>query len=118
MLNKIIVDSNIITDPKEICDQFNEFFVGIGPKLASNINTENKKSFSFFTHRIITSFPFTLVDQKDIFTHFSSLKTSFGIDGISTKFLKFLSPALTKPLSGIINQSLVTGIFPTKLKIA
>ena len=118
MLNKIIVDSNIITDPKEICDQFNEFFVGIGPKLASNINTETKKSFSFFTYRIITSFPFTLVDQKDIFTHFSSLKTSFGIDGISTKFLKFLSPALTKPLSGIINQSLVTGIFPTKLKIA
>ena len=56
-LNKIIVDSNIITDPKEICDRFNEFFVGIGPKLASNINTENKKAFSsYLTHRIITSF--------------------------------------------------------------
>ena len=120
-LNKIIVDSNIITDPKEICDRFNEFFVGIGPKLASNINTENKKVFSsYLTHRIITSFSFTLVDQRDIETHILSLKTktSFGIDGISTKILKFLSPALTKPLSVIINQSLATGIFPTKLKIA
>ena len=95
--------------------------MGIGPKLASNINTENKKAFSsYLTHRIITSFSFTLVDQRDIETHISSLKTetSFGIDGISTKFLKFLSPALTKPLFIIINQSLATGIFPTKLKIA
>ena len=32
--------------------------------------------------------------------------------------MEFLSPALIKPLSFIINQSLVTGIFPTKLKIA
>ena len=41
MLNKIIVDSSMIADPTEICDRFNEFIVGIGPKLASNINTEN-----------------------------------------------------------------------------
>ena len=42
----MIVDSNIITDPKETCDRFYDFFVGIGPKLASNISTENKKAFS------------------------------------------------------------------------
>ena len=45
-------------------------------------------------------------------------KTSCGIDGISVNFLKFLSPALTKPFAIIINQSLATGVFPTKLKIA
>ena len=45
-------------------------------------------------------------------------KNSSGHDGISLKLLKFLSPALIKPLTLIINQSLVTGIFPTKLKIA
>ena len=121
ILNKIIVDSNIITDPKEICDRFSEFFVGIGPKLASNINTENKKSFSsYLSNRIITSSSFTLVDQRHIETHFSSLKTKiwFGIDGISTICFKFLSPAQTKPLSVMINQSSATWIFPTKLQIA
>ena len=41
-----------------------------------------------------------------------------GHDGISIKLLKFLSPALVKPLSLIINQSLLTGIFPEKLKMA
>ena len=45
-------------------------------------------------------------------------KTSSGHDGISTKLLKFLSPGLIKPLTLIINQSLITGIFPEKIKLA
>ena len=48
----------------------------------------------------------------------SGFKKSSGHDGISLKLLKFLSSALIKPLTLIINQSLVTGIVPTKLKIA
>ena len=40
-IDKIIVDSNAITDPKEICNRFNEFFVGTGPNLANKINKEN-----------------------------------------------------------------------------
>ena len=34
------------------------------------------------------------------------------------KLLKFLLPAVIKPLTLVINQSLATGIFPDKLKIA
>ena len=41
ILDKINVDSNAITDPQEICNRCNEFFIGIGPKLANKINTEN-----------------------------------------------------------------------------
>ena len=120
-LDKIIVDSSTITDAQEICNRFNEFFVGIGPKLANNINTENKDVFNaYITKRILTSFTFTLINQEEVERSISSLKakTSCGIDGISVILLKFLSPALTKPLAIIINQSLATGIFPTKLKIA
>ena len=43
-------------------------------------------------------------------------KTSSGHDSISIKLLKFLSPARVKPLSLIINQSLITGIYPEMLK--
>ena len=50
--------------------------------------------------------------------HSLSTKTSSGHDGISIKLLKFLSPGLIKPLTLIINQSLITGIFPEKLKLA
>ena len=45
-------------------------------------------------------------------------KDSQGIDGISTKFLKLFANQLSRPLSFIINQSLYSGIFPTRLKIA
>ena len=120
-LDKIIVDSSTITDPQEICNRFNEFFVGIGPEWANNINTENKDVFNaYITKRTLTSFTFTIINQEEAKRGISSLKakTSCGIDGISVKFLKFLSPALAKPLAIIINQSLATGIFPTKLKIA
>ena len=60
------------------------------------------------------------MDDKSIAKYISSLATkeSAGHDGISLKLLKYLSQVLTKSLCLIINQSLVTGIFPTKLKIA
>ena len=45
-------------------------------------------------------------------------KKSYGHDGISMRLLKFLLPAVIKPLTIKINQSLATGIFPDKLKIA
>ena len=60
------------------------------------------------------------MDDKNIAKYISSLasKESTGHDGISHKLLKYLSPVLTNSLCLIIYQSLVMGIFPTKLKIA
>ena len=45
-------------------------------------------------------------------------KTSFGHDGMTTTSLKQLAPVLLQSLTLIINQSLITGIFPDDLKIA
>ena len=45
-------------------------------------------------------------------------KSSHGIDNMSTKLLKTVKSEICKPITLIINQSLVTGIFPNKLKIA
>ena len=45
-------------------------------------------------------------------------KSSAGSDNISTKLLKEIENVVSRPLSIIINQSLCTGIFPDKLKIA
>ena len=92
ILDTIIVDSNAITDPQEICNRFNEFFVGIGPKLANKIDTENKEVFSaYITRRILASLTFTLVNQDEVKVCISSLqtKTSCGMDGISVKFKNF-----------------------------
>ena len=46
------------------------------------------------------------------------LKNSSGVDELSTILIKLVKSDLLKPLTTIINQSLHTGIFPDKLKIA
>ena len=43
---------------------------------------------------------------------------SIGHDGLSNNIIKFLEPLLCAPLTLLINQSLKTGIFPDKLKLA
>ena len=75
---------------------------------------------TYLNKSILASFHFTLIDENHAAKVLSSLQTnnSSGHDGISMKLLKFLSPALLKPLTIVINQSLLTGIFPDKLKIA
>ena len=43
-------------------------------------------------------------------------KNSCGFDGISTKLIKSIAPALLKPLTLLMNQILNTGIIPDKFK--
>ena len=114
------MDAKIIIDKIKICNEFNKFFTNIGPKLADKINTENKKCFKNYLNRILTSFAFDLVDESIITKHISTLRTknSYDHDGISMKLLNSLLPAVIKPLTLVINQSLATGIFPEKWKIA
>ena len=45
-------------------------------------------------------------------------KNSEGVDGLSIKLLKAIKYETSKAITHIINQSLHTGIFPDKLKLA
>ena len=116
-----IVDSKVIKDKEEICNKFNDFFENIGPKLATQFKPVSNKTYdTFLIRRVLMSFSFSLVNENDVLKHLASLhtKNSAGVDGISVKLIKKLSPALINPLTLLINQTLVTGIFPKKLKIA
>ena len=120
-IKSIIKDGRQIRDLAHIVEKFNEFFVSICPNLSNNIKCRTGNNFQTYLNRhILTSFHFKLINEKDTEKYMRSLhtKTSSGYDGISTKLLKFLSPGLIKPLILIINQSLIRGIFPEKLKLA
>ena len=71
----------------------------------------------YLNKTILTSFDFQLIDESYFDKVIQTLhtKTSSGHDGILVKLLKYLAPALRQPLTFIINQSLLTGIFPEKL---
>ena len=74
----------------------------------------------YLNNRILTSFSFKTIDDvtiKKIISDFKP-KTSSGDDGISMKLLKLISDAITPSLAVLVNQSLITGIFPHKMKLA
>ena len=110
-----------ITNKKDIADKFNDFFVNVGPKFSEKIPQPSDLSYKDFLKKNITSrFSFNLVNSNDIYKTIQKLKTktSCGYDELSTKILKHISVFLTPLITIITNQSLITGIFPEKLKLA
>ena len=114
-------DNTIITEEKDIAECFNNFFINIGPDLSNKIKNPQGKCYTDFLMKHVTSsFEFKRVTENDILKIIQKLKpkSSFGHDGLSTILLKFIATDIISVLTLIINQSLVTGIFPDKLKIA
>jgi len=111
----------IIQDEKAIANEFNTYFANIGKKLSEEIKYDGKKTVaSFLNAKTESCFNFKLVTDQAILEIIRSLepKSSSGNDNISSKLLKQLAPIIHSILRVIINQSLVTGIFPKKLKTA
>jgi hypothetical protein len=96
-INEIIVNNNTISDPKVIAESFNDYFVNIGPKLASEASREfhdeglpnncsrpgsiSKSPFCYFEISI-ENVSMTLRNLKD--------NKSTGLDKIPAKILKFI----------------------------
>ena len=93
----------------------------MGADLSASIKYNGKKTVNFYlTANITSKFNFELVNDEQVLEFIGSLepKTSSGYDKISSKLLIQLSPIIHPILRVIINQSLITGIFPQKLKTA
>ena len=114
-------DGSMIADRENIANKFNVFFTNIGEKIAKGINYDGNKNYSHYLNKEIhSSFTLMHIDEAAINKIIYNLppKSSSGCDGISSKMLKVIAPAIIKPLTLLINQVLNTGTFPDKLKIA
>ena len=111
-------------DKKEIADKLNNFFINIGPKLANELDPVGKPDFKSYLNinKLKTVFKFTPIEEEETKTIIKNLKpkNSSLHDSISLILLKasIKSPDIAKPLTCILNQSLKTGRFPSKLKVA
>ena len=117
----ITVKENRIVDKIVMANEFNKYFCKIGSNMAATIECDQNNLYTDYLNiPINTSFKLFIIDEIVIHNIIQNLnsKSSFGHDGISTNLLKFLEPLLTKSLALIVNQSIVTGIFPDKLKLA
>ena len=110
-----------MTDKSEIVNKLNAYFTNIGSNLAKNVKYKGIRGHIYYLNKIVESkFTFKYVEEDVIKRTIIYLtnKSSYGYDGLSTKLLIILEPALTKFLALLTNQVLPTGIFSDKLKIA
>ena len=114
-----LANGNTISEPKQIANAFNDFFIGIGDVGVLNANTNN--DFNQYMPRkanCVLKFEPITVDTVNRIIGDLKPKTSTGVDNISNKLLKFVKNVISEPLSIIINQILKLGIFPDSLKIS
>ena len=113
-------NETLISDPVEISNKFNEYFINVGPKLADRIQNNNVNFATFLGERSVNSIFLDAVTEKEVETEISNLNSnkSCGHDEIPPKLVKEISKQIVKPLTHIYNQSLLTGVVPNELRIA
>ena len=111
------INGNDVNDKQIISDEFNDYFVNIGPNLASNIdNTSNPME---YVNDILNSISIPTITESEVTDILLSLKnSSAGYDKIPAHILKQNTILYIKPLTHLVNSSINKGIFPDELKIA
>jgi Notch-like protein len=109
-------------------EAFNKYFLSITENIIHDIEHNNKQGYNInknpnyyllnLFHKSFPSVKFKNTSTKEIKKIINSLKMkeSSGYDEISTKILKTSAPFISSPLSFICNNSILSGIFPTRLK--
>ena len=100
-------NKDILNNPQDIADGFNDFFAGIGPQLTEEIGLTSI-SYKSYLKSCDTTFRFSSVSETDILNIIKKLtpKTSSGVDCVLNKLLKGIAPILISPLHYLINLSL------------
>jgi exonuclease III len=115
-------NGNTISNPKEIADSFNDYFVNAAPNLASKIPSFPSigNSRTLLERDLPNSFFFEPTTHFEISKIIDSLKpkTSCGHDDVSPKLVSKTVRSISFPLAHVINLSLESGVFPSEMKLA
>jgi hypothetical protein len=117
--NHFTVNGKKVINKDEIANKFNDFFVNIGPELASKITSQAPNPHNLPHVNLVNSFYLSPTTTEEIISIIKILKpkTSCGYDGISPKFIKSCSlHTIAAPLAHIANTSFRNGKFPTDMK--
>ena len=114
------LNGQIINDPKQIPENFNNFFINIGPNQALKIPDTNTHDSTYLSDAIDNTMFFSPITEDVLIDVINKLNTrkSSDYDNISALINKNMKYELSIPLTIIFNMSLSSGIVPDKLKIA
>ena len=119
-IDNINIDNINCKDSEKIADHFNEFFSSIADSTIGKIPPTRMTPDDFAFKNVSSSFEFRQVDSSTISDIIRKLepKLSTDINGFSTKLLKECSDLILRPLTYLVNLSLVQGCFPCELKVS
>lgn len=115
------MDENItVSDPYEIANGFNNFFINAGPSLAANIPFCEGNVCDYLCDKQANSMYLTPISELEVLNVVKSLsnKTSMDHNGISMDIIKKVISNIAKPFTYICNKSFLDGCFPDSMKIA
>ena len=120
VVNEVNIEGEILANPQDIAEGFNDYFSKICTNFASKIGTSNcnfenyiketKSEFAAFQPTAISNVCYLL-------SGLSSNKATF-IDNISCKIIKMAAPVIADSLTYIFNQVITQSSFPDEWKMA
>ena len=116
---KLTIKKMDVYNKPKIADAFNDFFINIGQKLASQIPKSSKKFEPYINkvNVIMDSNPLLINELKEEFFSLKINKSS-DVDDVSFNITKKCFGVLCEPLIYLFQLSLEKGVFPDDLKIA
>ena len=112
------VDTKIIVEPYEVANTFANYFSSVGSTLESNLRNSDQCPYSR-VDRNANTFAIFPVTQQEITNIILKLKTTrTDPNKISVQVFKSVGNLVSAPLTKIINNSFLAGIFPECLKMA
>ena len=113
-------DGKILTKSEDICNEFNNFFANIGPKMASKIPKNPNSSKLTDIHSSSNSFCFERITPEETSQQILLLdeNKAKGIDNIPVKVIKLAAEYLAPTLSTIFKLCSNDGVFPAVLQVA
>ena len=111
---------NLITNPYDIANIFNNYFPSIANTAKENIKYSHKHFSDYLNNQCKNSIFIQPTDSEEIANIISTLNMnkSSGPNSIPYKILNLLKKDISKQLSDLFNLSLSLGVFPSLLKIA
>ena len=114
-------DNNVeINDPNLNANNFNDFFVNAGPKLAKEFSHDTDEFYKYLKGNYSNSFFLfeTSPDKVNRIKDKLECKSSCGTDEIKSKVIKYVAPYVSVPVSHNFNLTFATGKIPNALKVA
>ena len=114
----IDINSTIITNRRQLCQEFNKYFINV----ANNLNTDKYQDTPppdhscYLKNSVQSSIFLSSIEEEEVSDIIHKLDNQKSND-ISPKLLKPLSGTFSRTLTYFFNLCMAAGVFPDELKI-